>query len=58
MLVNIYYKLSLFNAHEMILIVVISMNVNKPSLNQRTGRSTNQGNRLLSKGQRGVATAP
>ena len=34
MFVSIYYKPSLFNAHTMILIVHISMNVNKLCLNQ------------------------
>ena len=33
MLVSIYYMLSLFNAHTMILIVHIFMNVNKLCLN-------------------------
>ena len=35
MLVSIYYKLSLFNAHTVILIVHILMNVNKLWFNQR-----------------------
>ena len=35
MFVSIYYKPSLFNAHTMILIVHISINVNKLCLNQR-----------------------
>ena len=35
MLVSIYYKPSLFNAHTMILIVHIFMNVNKICLNQQ-----------------------
>ena len=35
MFVSIYYKPSLFNAHTMILIVHIFMNVNKLCLNQR-----------------------
>ena len=35
MFVDIYYKPSLFNAHIMILIVHIFMNVNKLCLNQR-----------------------
>ena len=34
MFVSIYYKPSLFNAHTMILIVHIFMNVNKLCLNQ------------------------
>ena len=34
MFVSIYYKPSLFNAHTMILIVHIFMNVNKHCLNQ------------------------
>ena len=34
MFVSIYYKPSLFNAHTMILIVLIFMNVNKLCLNQ------------------------
>ena len=34
MLVSIYYKISLFNAHTMILIFHIFMNVNKLCLNQ------------------------
>ena len=34
MLVSIYYELSLFNAHTMILIVHIFMNVNQLCLNQ------------------------
>ena len=34
MLVSIYYKLSLFNAHTMILIYHIFINVNKLCLNQ------------------------
>ena len=34
MFVSIYYKPSLFNAHTMILIVRIFMNVNKLCLNQ------------------------
>ena len=37
MFVSIYYKPSLFNAHTMILIVHIFMNVNKLSLNQYVG---------------------
>ena len=40
MLVNIYYKPSLFNAHTMILIVHIFMNVNKPCLNQQYAGSS------------------
>ena len=35
MFVSIYYKPSLFNAHTMILIVHIFMNVNKLCLNQQ-----------------------
>ena len=35
MFVSIYYKPSLFNAHTMILIVYIFMNVNKLCLNQK-----------------------
>ena len=35
MFVSIYYKPSLFNAHTMILIVHIFMNVNKLCLNQK-----------------------
>ena len=37
MFVSIYYKPSLFNAHTMILIVHIFMNVNKLCLNQEDG---------------------
>ena len=37
MFASIYYKPSLFNAHTMILIVHIFMNVNKPCLNQEWG---------------------
>ena len=36
MLVSIYYQLSLFNAHAVILIVHIFMNVNKLCLNKQT----------------------
>ena len=52
MLVSVYYKLSLFNAHAMILIVHIFMNVNKLCLNQmeinllRTTRG-NQGGKVV-----------
>ena len=35
MIVSVYYKLSLFNAHAMILFVYIYINVNKLCLNQR-----------------------
>ena len=38
MFVSIYYKPSLFNAHTMILIVHIFMNVNKLCLNQSQSR--------------------
>ena len=39
MFVSIYYKPSLFNAHTMILIVHIFMNVNKLCLNQKSASS-------------------
>ena len=40
MFVSIYYKPSLFNAHTMIFIVHIFMNVNKLCLNQMILRSS------------------
>ena len=42
MFVSIYYKPSLFNAHTMILIVHIFMNVNKLCLNQNRKQKQNK----------------
>ena len=41
--VSIYYKLSLFNAHTMILIVHIFMNVNKLCLNEEEEEEGEEG---------------
>ena len=43
MFVSIYYKPSLFNAHTMILIVHIFMNVNKLCLNQEEEEEEEEG---------------